>query len=102
MAKQLDNQPTELTDYDFCEMRKVAYAQYLAFVEQRKQQRAAFEEAQKHRGALSKWWHAKLQAIREKWDDDEEIDLLNDIHPYAGYAKYKQKLRDLNGFVRGS
>lgn len=81
-----------LDDYDARSIEKEAYAQYYAFKEERKkrQERERIEEATKHRGLIGRWLHNKLHAIRERWDDEEELELLFDANPRAWYAYYKQ------------
>lgn len=81
-------------NYELRDFHRECYAQYLAFVEDRKKRKAAFEEAQQHRCAISRWYHAQLQKIRDRWDDDEEVDLLSDANPLAGFALYKKQHPD--------
>lgn len=81
-------------DYECRDFRRACYAQYVEFVEERKKRKAAFEEAQKHRNAISRWYHAKLQKIRDRWDDNEEVDLLSDANPMAGFQLYKKQHPD--------
>lgn len=81
-------------DHERRDFRRECYAQYLAFVEDRKKRKAAFEEVQQHRCAISRWYHAQLQKIRDRWDDDEEVDLLSDANPLAGFALYKKQHPD--------
>lgn len=77
--------------YELRDIRRSSYSEYLAFVEDRKKRKAAFEDAQQHRCAISRWYHAQLQKIRDRWDDDEEVDLLSDANPLACFALYKQQ-----------
>lgn len=85
----------DLTEAEFehgrRDFHRDCYAQYLAFVEDRKKHKAAFEEAQQHRCAISRWYHAWLKKFRDRWDDDEEVDLLSDANPLACFALYKQQ-----------
>ena len=85
----------DLTEAEFeherRDFRRDCYAQYVAFVEDRKKRKTAFEEAQQHRCAISRWYHAQLQKIRDRWDDDEEVYLLSDANPLAGFTLYKQQ-----------
>lgn len=77
-------------DHERRDFRRACYAQYVAFVEDRKKRKAAFEDAQKHRNAISRWYHAQLQKLRDRWDDDEEVDLLSEVNPMAGFMLHKQ------------
>ena len=88
-------QASGINDYDARSIEKEAYAQYYAFKEERKkrQERERIEEATKHRGLIGRWLHNKLHAIRERWDDEEELELLFEANPRARYAYYKQYLK---------
>lgn len=78
-------------EYELRDFRRAAYGQYVAFVEERKKRKAAFDEAQQHRCAISRWYHAQLQKIRDRWDDEEEVELLSDANPMAGFQLYKKQ-----------
>lgn len=78
-------------EYELRDFRRAAYGQYVAFVEERKKRKAAFEETQQHRCAISRWYHAQLQKIRDRWDDEEEVELLSDANPMAGFQLYKKQ-----------
>lgn len=80
--------------YELRDIRRSSYSEYVTFVEERKQRKAAFEEAQQQRCAISRWYHAQLQKLRDRWDDDEEVDLLSNANPLAGYALYKKQHPD--------
>lgn len=77
-------------DYELRDFHRAAYGQYVAFVDERRKRKAAFEEAQQNRCAVSRWFHKQIQDWRDACDDETEEELLGDANPLAGFALYKQ------------
>lgn len=82
MAQQLqypDLTPAQF-EFELRDHRKMAYNEYLRFQEERKQHRAAFEQAQAKRSPLSRWWHTRIQHFRDRCDEHYEQKLRYEVN----------------------
>ena len=68
-------------EFELRDHRAMAYNEYIRFQEERKQRKAAFDAAQCRRCALSRWWHARIQACRDNLDNKHEAELLHEVKP---------------------
>ncbi len=91
----MDNQPCsqhiELTDYDFSQMRKAAYARYLQLEEDLKarHEHEAQWDATHRLGPVARWFVNGVRHIKDTFDEDDIQDALSVYNPMEGFCRWK-------------
>jgi len=90
-----ENKPIELTDYDYREMREIAYARYNDLMNARdeRHKREAAWDTKHHLGPIARWIFKKVRGFHDWLDEDEIQEALAMANPMAGFTLYKDMQR---------
>lgn len=97
MSQEVNNQESrqhiELTDYDYNQMRKAAYARYLQLEEDLKarHEREAQWDATHRLGPVARWMVNKVRHWKDIFDNDEIQDALDIYNPMNGFHRWKMQ-----------
>jgi len=95
MDNTQNNQPVELTDYDYHEMRKIAYARYYDLENARnaRHEREAAWDAEHRLGPIARWTIGKVRGFHDWLDEDEIQEALEMANPMAGFCRWQAEYR---------
>lgn len=92
-VKNQDSQHIELTDYDYNQIRKAAYARYLQLEEDLKarHEREAQWDATHRLGPIARWVVNKVRHFNDILDEDDIQDALSTYNPMSGFQRWKMQ-----------
>jgi len=96
MENTQNTQSVELTDYDYCEMRKMAYAYYYDLENQRnaRHEREAAWDAKHRLGPIARWIIKKVRGFHDSLDEEEIQEALEMANPMAGFQRWKEQQKN--------